>query len=135
MPVWLPRKEMPAWVFNVLLAARKASWGRVLAAIVWLRDSGGRYWERLTWQERREILNLARKSRGRRANLTKREQKRMVALLKAIRRHPAGIIVEREPAGRPRVVAPTAPESRPVPALRIQPAERQPQPRAASRLR
>jgi len=135
MPLWLPRKEMPAWVFNVLLAVRKASWGRVLGAIVWLRDSGGPYWERLTWQERREILDLARKSRGRRANLTKREQKRMVALLRAIRRHPTRIIVERKPAGGPRVAAPTAPGSRPVPPLRIQPAGRQSQPRPASRLR
>ena len=98
MPVWLlPRKEMPAWVFRVLLAAGKVSWGRVLAAIVWLRDSGGRYWERLTWQERREVLELARKSRGRRANLTKKEQTRLTALLKEIRHRPGAISVEREP--------------------------------------
>jgi hypothetical protein len=109
LPVWLARKEMPRWVLNVLLAARKASWGRVLAAIVWLRDSGGPYWERLTSPERREILRLARKSRGRRVNLTKREQKRMVALLKAIRRHPAGIIVERKPAEGPQAPDTAAP--------------------------
>lgn len=90
-------RRCPEWVFNVLLAARKTSWGRALAAIVWLRDSSGHYWERLTWRERREILDLARKSRGRRANLTKREQKRVVALFNAIRRHArqAGLAVGR----------------------------------------
>jgi len=73
---------MPRRVMTVLLAARKASWGRVLATIVWLRDKGQLYWQQLTPDERSELLHLARKSRGRKANLTKQEQKRLASLLK-----------------------------------------------------
>ena len=87
------------WVSRALLSARKMRWGRVLATIVWLRDAGERYWQRLTVQERREVLALARKSKGRKANLTKKEQKRVAALLREIRQRPGKITIQKQPAG------------------------------------
>ena len=73
---------MPRRISTALLAARKVRWGQVLAAIVWLRDRGREHWHRLTPDERSEVMTLARKSRGRKANLTKQEQKRLAALLR-----------------------------------------------------
>ena len=83
------RAGMPVWVSRVLDRARKARWGHVLAAVVWLRRTGRGYWHRLPSDERQEVLELARKSRGRRPNLTKGEQKRVAALLKRVPREPA----------------------------------------------
>jgi hypothetical protein len=79
---------MPGWVLRVLAALRSVPWSRVLAAIAWLNTAGRRYWDRLTPAERREVLDLAAKSKGRRSNLTKKEQDRLVELLRKIRQPP-----------------------------------------------
>jgi hypothetical protein len=60
----------------------------VLAAIAWLNSTGREYWNRLTPAERREVLDLAAKSKGRRSSLSKKEQDRLVALLRTIRKPP-----------------------------------------------
>ena len=77
---------MPAWVLKALAAARKVPWKRVMAAIVWLATAGREYWNRLTPDERREVLDLVKKSKGKRSNLSQREQDRVVALLEKVRR-------------------------------------------------
>ena len=79
---------MPAWVLQALSAARKVPWRKVLAAIVWLATSGRKYWDRLTPDERREVRDLAVKSKGKRSNLSKSELDRLVALFQKIRREP-----------------------------------------------
>jgi hypothetical protein len=79
---------MPAWVLQALSAARKVPWRRVIAAIIWLSTRGREYWDRLTPDERREVRDLALKSKGKRANLTGSEQDRLVALFLKIRRGP-----------------------------------------------
>jgi hypothetical protein len=81
---------MPTWVLKALRSARKVPWGKVLAAIVWLNTEGRRYWNRLTAEERREVRDLAMKSRGRRSNLTDAEQGRLVDLFGRIRRGEGG---------------------------------------------
>jgi hypothetical protein len=47
---------------------------------------GRKYWGRLTPAERRELLDLMRKSRGRRSNLSKKQRDRLVKLFDKIRR-------------------------------------------------
>lgn len=79
---------MPTWVRQALSAAKKVPWRRVIAAIVWLTTSGREYWNRLTPDERREVRDLAVKSKGSRSNLTGTEQDRLVALFLKIRRGP-----------------------------------------------
>jgi len=81
---------MPTWVLQALSAVRKVPWRRVIAAIVWLNTTGREYWNRLTPDERREVRDLAVKSRGSRSNLTGAEQDRLVALFLKIRRGPDG---------------------------------------------
>ncbi len=81
---------MPAWVLQALSAARRVPWRRVIAAIVWLSTRGREYWDRLTPEERREVRDLAVRSRGKRANLTGTEEDRLVALFLKIRRGPDG---------------------------------------------
>ena len=77
---------MPVWVLRVLIAARRVPWRRVVAAVIWLATVGREYWDRLTAGERRELLDLMLKSRGRRSNLSKKEQNRALDLLDKIRR-------------------------------------------------
>ena len=79
---------MPVWVWRVLTAARKVPWARVIAAVGWLATAGRKYWDRLTPEERREVFDLLRKSRGQKSNLSKVEQDRVVSLLKKIREDP-----------------------------------------------
>jgi hypothetical protein len=79
---------MPTWVLQAISAARKVPWRRVIAAIIWLNTTGRRYWDRLTPDERREVRDLALKSKGRRSNLTGADQDRLVVLLMKIRRGP-----------------------------------------------
>ena len=81
---------MPAWVLQALSAARRVPWRRVIAAIVWLNTRGREYWDRLSPDERREVRDLAVKSRGKRANLTGTDEDRLVALFLKIRRAPDG---------------------------------------------
>ena len=81
---------MPAWVLQALAAARRVPWRKVLAAIVRLSTRGRRYWDRLTPDERREVRDLALKSKGQRSNLSATEQDRLVALFQKIRRDPDG---------------------------------------------
>jgi hypothetical protein len=81
---------MPTWVRQALAAARKVPWRRVIAAIVWLATAGREYWNRLTSDERRELLDLVKRSKGSRSNLSPTEQDRVVALLLKIRSGPEG---------------------------------------------
>ena len=59
-----------------------------MAAILWLSTAGREYWNRLTPDERREVRDLAVKSKGKRSNLTGADQDRLVALFLKIRRGP-----------------------------------------------
>lgn len=77
---------MPVWIWKTLRAARKVPWAKVLAAIVWLNTEGRRYWNRLSANERREVRDLALKSRGKRSNLSNAELGRMVDLFSKIRK-------------------------------------------------
>ena len=77
---------MPLWVWRVLKAARRVPWTKVWAAVIWMSTVGRKYWGRLTPAERRELLDLMRKSRGRRSNLSKKQRDRLVKLFDKIRR-------------------------------------------------
>ena len=77
---------MPAWVVRAIAAARRVPWLKVWAVVVWLGTSGREYWQRLTPKERKDLLDLMRKSRGRRSNLSKKEQDRVIELLDKVRR-------------------------------------------------
>lgn len=77
---------MPTWVISALLAARKVPWKKVLAAIVWLNVEGRRYWNRLTPTERKEVRDIALKSKGQRSNLSSADLGRLVDLFGKIRK-------------------------------------------------
>jgi hypothetical protein len=81
---------MISWVAKTIRGARKVPWAKVLAAIAWLNTEGREYWNRLTAAERREVLDLAARSRGRRSNLTNAEQGRIVDLLGKLRMEKSG---------------------------------------------
>jgi hypothetical protein len=81
---------MLSWVAKTIRGARKVPWAKVLAAIAWLNSEGREYWNRLSAAERREVLDLAAKSRGRRANLTNAEQGRILDLLGKLRTEAPG---------------------------------------------
>jgi hypothetical protein len=81
---------MPTWVRQALAASRKVPWRRVIAAIIWLATRGREYWNRLTSDERRELLDLVKRSKGSRSNLSNAEQGRVVDLLLKIRQGPEG---------------------------------------------
>ena len=76
---------MPTWVAQALRAAKRVPWKKVLAAILWLNIEGRKYWNRLSPEERREVRDLAMKSKGTRANLSAAEQGRLVDLFAKIR--------------------------------------------------
>jgi hypothetical protein len=76
---------MLTWVAKTIRGAKKVPWAKVLAAIAWLNTEGREYWNRLTAAERREVLDLAAKSRGRRSNLSNAEQGRILDLLGKLR--------------------------------------------------
>jgi hypothetical protein len=76
---------LPTWVMTTLKAARRVPWKKVLAAILWLNTEGRKYWNRLSSEERREVRDLAVKSKGSRSNLTAAEQGRLVDLFGKIR--------------------------------------------------
>jgi TRAP-type C4-dicarboxylate transport system substrate-binding protein len=63
-------------------------WTRVIAAVGWLATVGKQYWDRLAPDERREVFDLLRKSKGEKSNLTTTEQDRVAALLEKIRENP-----------------------------------------------
>ena len=77
---------MPTWVVQALRAAKRVPWRKVLAAILWLNTEGRKYWNRLSPKERKEVRDLAMKSRGTRANLSAAEQGRLVDLFAKIRK-------------------------------------------------
>jgi hypothetical protein len=77
---------VPAWVIKTLLTARKVPWRKVLAAIVWLNVEGRNYWNRLTPEERREVRDIAMKSKGNRSNLSNADLGRLVDLFGKIRK-------------------------------------------------
>jgi hypothetical protein len=76
---------MISWVAKTIRGARKVPWAKVLAAIAWLNTEGRQYWERLSAAERREMLELAAKSKGTRSNLTNSEQGRIIDLFGKLR--------------------------------------------------
>jgi len=76
---------MPVWIWRVLKTARRVPWTKVWAAVIWMSTVGRKYWDRLTPAERRELLALMIKSKGRRSNLTKKKQDRVLKLLDKIR--------------------------------------------------
>ena len=75
-------------MWRALAAARKVPWTRVIAAVGWLATVGKQYWDRLAPDERREVFDLLRKSKGEKSNLTTTEQDRVAALLEKIRENP-----------------------------------------------
>ena len=77
---------MPTWVLQALTAVRKVPWRQVLAAILWLNTEGRNYWNRLSPDERRQVRDLAMKSRGQRSNLTPEDEDRLFLLFRKIRR-------------------------------------------------
>ena len=77
---------MPTWVVQALRAAKRVPWRKVLAAILWLNTEGRKYWNRLSPKERKEVRDLAMKSRGTRADLSAAEQGRLVDLFAKIRK-------------------------------------------------
>jgi hypothetical protein len=77
---------MPAWVLQAISAVRKVPWRNVLAAIVWLNTEGRKYWNRLSPDERREVRDLALKSKGKRSNLSPEDEDRLIVLFRKIRR-------------------------------------------------
>jgi hypothetical protein len=76
---------VPVWVWRVLKGSRRVPWTKVWAAVIWLSTVGRGYWDRLAPSERRQVLDLMIKSKGRRSNLTNREQDRLVRLLNKLR--------------------------------------------------
>jgi len=77
---------MPTWVTQALTGLRKVPWRKVLAAILWLNTEGRKYWNRLSPDERREVRDLALKSKGKRSNLTPDDEDRLILLFRKIRR-------------------------------------------------
>jgi hypothetical protein len=77
---------MPTWVLQAITAVRKVPWRRVIAAIVWLNTEGRKYWTRLSPDERREVRDLAVKSKGSRSNLTPHDEDRLLILFRKLRR-------------------------------------------------
>ena len=77
---------MPTWVSQAISAVRKVPWRKVLAAILWLNTEGRKYWNRLSPDERREVRDLAFKSKGSRSNLAPEDEDRLIVLFRKIRR-------------------------------------------------
>lgn len=76
---------MPAWLARIVTAGlwRRLPWARVLLVAHWLWTHGRDRLERnLTARERGELARLLRKSKGRRANLSERERRRVTELLR-----------------------------------------------------
>jgi hypothetical protein len=66
-----------------LTALRRVPWMRVWLAAQWLyRQGRRRLEENLSERERRELLELMRKSKGRQSNLSSREQDRLRRLVR-----------------------------------------------------
>ncbi len=66
-----------------LTLARRVPWMRLWIAAQWLYHQGRRRLEQnLTESERAELLELMRRSKGRRGNLSKRQQSRFATLVK-----------------------------------------------------
>jgi hypothetical protein len=82
--------SMPAWVLQAITAVRKVPWRRVLAAILWLNTQGREYWNRLSPDERREVFDLALKSKGSRSNLAPEDEDRLLILFRKLRRSGPG---------------------------------------------
>jgi hypothetical protein len=62
---------------------RRLPWRRISAISIWLAKKGRDRMERnLTESEQRTLFDLMRKSKGRRRNLSNKEQERFVALLR-----------------------------------------------------
>ena len=77
---------MPPWVVKAISSVRKVPWRTVLASIVWLNTEGRKYWNRLSPDERREVRDLAFKSKGSRSNLAPEDEDRLIILFRRISR-------------------------------------------------
>jgi hypothetical protein len=79
---------MLVWALLQLVPAsrmlwRRVSWARLWAIAVWLvKRARDRVQKNLTERERQELMDLMRKSKGRRGNLGKKEQERFRNLVR-----------------------------------------------------
>lgn len=62
--------------------ARAVGWTALYKSAMWLYGKGQQFWDNLTAAERRELGDILRKSRGRRANLESREIDRLKDLVR-----------------------------------------------------
>jgi hypothetical protein len=74
---------MPPWLLGLLARGSRIRWVVVWRAARWLYRAGrDRLAENLSKAQRQELWELMRKSKGRRGNLSKKEQERFVALVR-----------------------------------------------------
>lgn len=80
MAPWIARRLLPA-------AWKRIPWKMVWAVAIWLTEKGReRVQDNLTEKERRELLRLVKKSKGRPSNLPQRDRTRVRNIVaKAIR--------------------------------------------------
>ena len=69
---------------------RTATWGVVWKAARWLATEGRERLMRLSAAERREFVDLMRKSKGRPSNLSRREKERIRGFVKRATASPQG---------------------------------------------
>ena len=76
---------MPPWLVELLSRVpwKKVRWDLVWNTAKWLYERGGRLLrENLTEKERRDLLELMRKSKGRAGNLTEKQRLRFRELVR-----------------------------------------------------
>ena len=76
---------MPVWLFRILRRVpwRRIPWQTLWAAALWAFNKGRERLEaNLNQRERTELRNLMTKSRGRRSNLTTRDEERFRKLVR-----------------------------------------------------
>ena len=79
---------MPAWLLPILLKLKtvpwnKIPWGKLWLAATWLGKAGKSWLQKnLTAEERQELAYLMTRSKGKKSNLTPREQKRFAELVR-----------------------------------------------------
>ena len=70
--------------FSALVSsrARAVSWTALYRSAMWLYSRGQQFWDNLSALERKELGELLRKSKGRRANLSVKEADRLKELVR-----------------------------------------------------
>lgn len=68
---------MPVWAALVSSRARAVPWTILYKSATWLYGRGQQFWDNLGAGERKELGDLVKKSKGRRANLSEREAERL----------------------------------------------------------